>query len=309
MGLADHSLDKTSRNALHAYTLHMKSLDQDNASLSQFFAQHATVAVLTGAGISAASGIPTYRDDKGCWRHSEPIKHQEFIADPERRKRYWARSMRGWPAVRDARPNAAHRALATLERSGQVSTVITQNVDRLHQRAGSQRVIDLHGRLDRVQCLDCGDLQCREQLQQRLTAMNTLAITGVTASARPDGDADLPDALVEKIQIPDCTVCGGVLMPDVVFFGGTVPRPRVSTCMQAVDDADALLVVGSSLQVYSGFRFCRRAAETGKTLAIINPGVTRADDLAAVKWRSDCGALLTELTRGLHLSYAHGNPS
>ncbi len=287
----------------------MNSLDQERASLGRFFQGHAQVVVLTGAGISAASGIPTYRDDKGRWRHSEPIKHQEFIADPERRRRYWARSMRGWPAVRDARPNAAHRALAALERSGRVGTLITQNVDRLHQQAGSHRVIDLHGRLDRVRCLDCGAHQCREALQQQLTAMNPLAASAPPAKARPDGDADLPDALVEKIQVPDCKACGGVLMPDVVFFGGTVPRPRVQTCMQAVDEADALLVVGCSLQVFSGYRFCRRAAEAGKTVAIINPGITRADDLADVKWRVDCGALLANFNHHLSPACVPGNPS
>jgi NAD-dependent SIR2 family protein deacetylase len=277
--------------------------------LGRFFQQHPRVLVLSGAGISAASGIPTYRDARGRWLHSEPIKHQEFISQPMRRKRYWARSMRGWPQVRDATPNAAHVALAALESAGHVSSLITQNVDRLHQRAGSRQVIDLHGRLDRVECLGCGEFQCRNILQQQLTAMNPATASGPSAHPRPDGDADLPDDVVDKIHVPDCPDCGGVLMPDVVFFGGTVPRARVDACMQALDDADALLAVGSSLQVFSGFRFCRRAAETGKPIGIINPGITRADDLASVKWRTDCSAILQGLTRHLCPSFFAGSPS
>ena len=248
------------------------------------------IVVLTGAGISLAGGIPTYRDQDGVWRHSEPIKHQEFLREPRRRQRYWARSMRGWPAVRDATPTAAHSALAQLERSGRVDLLITQNVDRLHQRAGSERVVDLHGRLDRVQCLDCGAMTSRDAVQEQLLHHNGLL--PVAASARPDGDADLPEHLERDFVVPLCPQCAGTVMPDVVFFGGTVPRPRVEYCMQALERADGLLVVGSSLQVFSGFRFCRRASESGVPIAILNPGKTRADALAGLKLDADCQSLL-----------------
>jgi NAD-dependent SIR2 family protein deacetylase len=287
----------------------MTSLDHATDSLRRFLGRHRRVVALTGAGISAASGIPTYRDRQGRWLHNEPIKHQEFLGDPRKRKRYWARSMRGWPAVRDAAPNPAHRALAALERAGHVSAVITQNVDRLHQRAGSQQVIDLHGRLDRVRCLGCDTLHCREAVQRELRRLNPARVHQVVSPARPDGDADLPDELVATFRVPACPDCNGVLMPDVVFFGGTVPRERVNSCMQLLADADALLTVGSSLQVFSGFRFCRRAAETAKPIAIINPGTTRADDLAALKLEMECGDILAGITRHLHPSSAHGNPS
>ena len=305
----DHRQTITSLTGIPAYNPPMDSLDQEALALARFFRQHPRIVALTGAGISAASGIPTYRDNHGRWLHSEPIKHQEFVTEPARRKRYWARSMRGWPRVRDALPNQAHRALARLENAGHIGTVITQNVDRLHQRAGSRHVIDLHGRLDRVQCLDCGEFQCRNQLQEELTASNPAGIRNVATPARPDGDADLTDTMIENVKVPECPECGGVLMPDVVFFGGTVPRQRVDTCMAAVEEADALLVIGSSLQVFSGFRFCRRAAQADKTIASLNPGMTRADDLATMKWQNDCGALLSRVSQQLSPSSAPDNPS
>ena len=269
----------------------MSKLAKDIEALDEFLASHTRITVLTGAGISLASGIPTYRDKAGHWRHSEPIKHQEFLAESDRRRRYWARSMRGWPAVRDARPTAAHRALAILERRGHIDTIITQNVDRLHQRAGCARVIDLHGRLDRVQCLDCNGFHCRERIQQQLVRGND-SVRAATA-ARPDGDADLPADVERQFKVPACSACGGTLMPDVVFFGGTVPRSRVQACTDAVERSDALLAVGSSLQVFSGFRFCRQAQRLGKPLAVLNPGITRADDIAQLKVSADCQALLT----------------
>jgi NAD-dependent SIR2 family protein deacetylase len=266
------------------------------AELGKFFADHRKVVVITGAGISASSGIPTYRDHRGVWRHSEPIKHQEFVTEHRQRQRYWARSLQGWPAVRDARPNAAHLALATLERQGRVSRLITQNVDRLHQRAGSISVVDLHGRLDQVRCLRCNASFAREHIQQRLLQSNPgvaeAAARPIAARLRPDGDADAADGLVQQFSVPGCEQCTGTLIPDVVFFGGAVPRQRVQSCMEAVERSDAVLAVGSSLQVYSGFRFCRHAVEQGKTLAIINPGTTRADPLASLKLRSACEPLL-----------------
>jgi len=263
-------------------------------SLRNFVANHRRLVVITGAGISISSGIPAYRDEEGTWQHSAPITHQEFISDIARRRRYWSRSLLGWPAVRDARPNAAHRALAQLEQLGHVDLLITQNVDRLHQRAGSSAVVDLHGRLDRVRCLACCDLVSREVIQQRLLRANASQETR-TAGARPDGDADVEGEWVARLAVPECARCGGTLIPDVVFFGGTVPGERVQACADAIADADALLVVGSSLQVYSGFRFCRLARKLDKPIALINPGLTRADPLADLKLLSECEPLLSAL--------------
>ncbi|MEH6582483.1 MAG: NAD-dependent protein deacetylase [Halioglobus sp.] len=259
-------------------------------SLEAFLASNPRIVVLTGAGISVASGIPTYRDREGIWRHSKPVQHQEFMTQPGRRQRYWARSMRGWPAVRDAQPTRAHSALANLEHCGQIDTVITQNVDRLHQRSGSKRVVDLHGRLDRVRCLDCEAMHCRDLIQKQLSLDN--ASFEEASATRPDGDADLPPELEVNFRVPDCNACGGTLMPDVVFFGGSVPKSRVETCIEAITRADALLSIGSSLQVFSGFRFCRLANELGKPVAIINPGKTRADEIAQLKIQVDCQKLL-----------------
>ncbi|PLW70719.1 NAD-dependent protein deacetylase [Pseudohalioglobus lutimaris] len=258
--------------------------------LQDFLTDHPRISVLTGAGISLAGGIPTYRDAAGTWQHSEPVQHQEFLHEAGRRQRYWARSMRGWPPVRDAQPTAAHAALAALERRGHIELLITQNVDRLHQRAGSKRVVDLHGRLDQVICLDCGRTHCRNRVQEQLIHDNPQHCTA--AIPRPDGDADLPEAVERRFVVPTCPDCSGTLMPDVVFFGGTVPGARVQACMDAVERADALLVVGSSLQVFSGFRFCRYASELGRPIAILNPGKTRGDGLADLKLESDCQALL-----------------
>jgi len=264
------------------------------SALSRFLETHPRLVVLSGAGLGIASGIPAYRDRAGVWQHSRPITHQEFVSEPERRQRYWARSLLGWPTMRDARPNAGHLALARLERQGHIDLLITQNVDRLHQRAGSAKVIDLHGRLDQVRCLGCASTVSREVVQQRLLRDNPHS-PGQAARPRPDGDAEPAAELVAQIRIPACAVCGGTLMPDVVFFGGTVPRERVEACNGAIAGADALLVVGSSLQVYSGFRFCRLASELGKPIAIINPGITRGDSLASLKLAADCEPLLTAL--------------
>jgi len=269
------------------------NIASDIERLATFIADHPRVTVLTGAGISLAAGIPTYRNGAGHWQHSAPIQQREFLSIPARRRRYWARSMLGWPAVANATPTAAHRALAKLEERGHVDTVITQNVDRLHQRAGSRRVIDLHGRLDRVLCLDCDTLHDRHTMQAWLYEQN--GALAAQAAIRPDGDAELPAALEDDFRVPGCGACGGTLMPDVVFFGANVPRPRVEDCNGAVARADALLVVGSSLQVFSGFRFCRLALELGKPLALVNPGVTRADHMAQLKLAADCQTLLPAL--------------
>ncbi len=248
--------------------------------------------VLGGAGLSAATGIPTYRDRSGNWLHSNPIQHREFLEDSAQRRRYWARSYYGWPAVAAAEPTAAHRALATLEQRGVINLIISQNVDRLHQRAGSRAVIDLHGRLDRVHCLDCGQILDRNRVQDQLRADNP-GLPSLDGPSRPDGDADIGPAAVAAVSVPHCA-CGGILKPSVVFFGGSVPKERVRQCEQAVEQADGLLVAGSSAQVFSGFRFCRLAAKLGKALVVLNPGQTRADPLATSHLRGDCQTLLPQ---------------
>ncbi len=263
-------------------------------ALTDITRQYPRLMAITGAGISAGSGIPTYRDDKGNWQSREPIQHQQFIDDEFQRQRYWSRSAVGWPAVGKAQPNKAHYALQQLERSGLISLLVTQNVDRLHQQAGHQQVIDLHGRIDQVVCLSCQQTEPRDHLQTRLMESNPI-LTELNAALRPDGDADVNDLLISDITCPVCLECGGVLMPDVVFFGGVVPKSRQEAAMQGLEKADALVVVGSSLVVFSGYRFCKVARELGKPIVIINRGKTRADELATLKIDQDCGEVLTWL--------------
>ncbi|WOJ94197.1 NAD-dependent protein deacetylase [Congregibacter variabilis] len=258
--------------------------DPDRKCLNEI-AEALPALVLTGAGVSVATGIPTYRNEAGTWLRSDPITHQEFLKDPRQRQRYWGRSLLGWPAVRDARPATAHRILAQMEAIGAITHIVTQNVDRLHQRAGSAKVTDLHGRLDRAVCLDCKTFISRDQLQSDLLRLNP-GITRTTVSARPDGDADLADGIVDSVTVPCCKQCKGTLMPDVVFFGGSIPNERVLEGKLALERARCLLVVGSSLQVYSGYRFCKWARDSNKPIFLINPGLTRADDMAT-KWRID----------------------
>ncbi len=254
--------------------------------------------VITGAGISAASGIPTYRDDSGAWLRSDPVQHQDFVESAATRRRYWARSMVGWPLVADARPNSAHHALAQLEAQGKMALLVTQNVDRLHQQAGHRRVIDLHGRLDRVRCRCCRRLLSRSGLQQRLLALNP-GFHAICATARPDGDAEIDAEQLQDFNVPACCHCGGVLMPDVVFFGGSVPRRRVANINALLHQSEAVVVAGSSLAVFSGFRFCRLARELGKPLIVINRGSTRADSIATLKLPLDCGSALQQLAARL----------
>ena len=275
----------------------MSSFDTHLETLQSFVQGNSRILVLTGAGISAAAGIPTYRDKQGIWRFSEPIKHQQFLNDENTRKRYWARSFRGWPAIRDATPTSAHEALAALQQQGLVETVITQNVDGLHQRAGSNNVVDLHGNLDEVYCLDCGACHERHAIQMQMQSNNTAA--AYLATPRPDGDVDLTPEQEQRFNLPRCTTCNGALKPDVVFFGGSIPKDRVKACDAALMRADALLTIGSSLQVFSGFRFCRQAKALGKPLAVINPGPTRADTLEPVLLPADCQSLLPALVQQL----------
>lgn len=285
-------------------TVFTASIAQKRTSLNKlldFIGNNPRLLVITGAGLSAQSGIPTYRDDAGTWQHSEPIQHQDFLAKPRVRKHYWARSMIGWRYIEQALPNPAHFALAELEHAGHITLLATQNVDRLHQRAGHQQVVDLHGRVDRVVCLDCGSKTARSDLQRILKLLNP-GLSGRAIRPLPDGDADLPQDRVHDFVVPDCTACGGTLMPDVVFYGGSVPRQRVAQISEALEQADGLLAAGSSLMVFSAYRFCKLAAETGKPLAILNRGRTRADELAGLKIGGDCARELTALCDALQTS-------
>ena len=286
--------------------------DEAGRAVEAFVGRHRRLLVLTGAGISTAAGIPDYRDADGRWKGAAPMSWQAFSSSAQARQRYWARSLVGWTRMAGARPTLAHRALARLETIGRCRLLVTQNVDGLHAHAGSRAVVDLHGRLDRIVCLDCGRIEDRAAFQQRLTTANPAwpwlperlggapAPSGPSlppapsdrrspaamASSRPDGDADL-DSLdgidYAHFSVPACQACGGVLKPDVVFFGDAVPRERVARANAALDEADGVLIVGSSLTVFSGWRFARDAAARDLPIAAINLGATRADPLLALK--------------------------
>jgi NAD-dependent SIR2 family protein deacetylase len=256
------------------------------------------VTVLTGAGCSTESGIPDYRGPGTRARARSPIQHREFMTKPEVRARYWARSLLGWPHFSAARPNAAHHALAGLERDGHVLGLITQNVDRLHHAAGSQRVIELHGALARVRCLGCGELEPRAELQERLHALNP-GFAERMVELRPDGDAELSVDVVRAFQVPDCTRCHGTLKPDVVFFGDNVAPPIVEAAFTLLEEADALLVVGSSLAIYSGFRFIQRAADRHMPIGLLNIGECRGAELADVHVQARAGDVLPAVAAAL----------
>lgn len=266
-------------------------------TLATFVSRSDRLLVLTGAGISTASGIPGYRDAEGNWQRKPPVTHQEFMGSATVRKRYWARSMLGWPMMRGARPNPAHAALAALERQGRVAQLVTQNVDGLHTAAGSSRVIELHGRLREVRCTQCGNLHPRISMQTWLESANP-AFADHSAAVAPDGDADL-DADFDAFEVPDCPACEGILKPDVVFYGDSVPKPRADAAMAAASDADAVLVVGSTLMVRSSYKLCEAAHTAGKPIVAINIGRTRADPLLSLKLQEDCGSALAALTAAL----------
>jgi NAD-dependent SIR2 family protein deacetylase len=260
-------------------------------ALGEFVGRHERLFVLTGAGCSTESGIPDYRDADGCWKRARPVLFQSFVEDASTRQRYWARSLIGWRLFGRAKPNDAHRALAELERQGKVNLLVTQNVDRLHQAAGSRHVVDLHGRLDRVRCLGCQAELSRSAFQQRLLALNP-RWSELEAIAAPDGDADLERVEFTRFVVPNCDFCGGLLKPDVVFFGESVPRARVAAAMSALAEADAMLVVGSSLMVLSGYRFARAMVAQGKPVAAVNMGRTRADAELSLKIAEPCSRAL-----------------
>jgi NAD-dependent SIR2 family protein deacetylase len=261
-------------------------------ALSDFVERHPRLLVLTGAGCSTASGIPDYRDAHGEWKRTPPVMLQRFLADDDTRRRYWARSLVGFRRMAGARPNDAHRALAALEGQGRIELLVTQNVDGLHQAAGSRQVVDLHGRVDVVRCMNCEQRVSRAAVQEELIRRNPWFGACEVGSA-PDGDADLEEADFSAFDVPACASCGGLLKPDVVFFGEGVPKERVEQTLAALNRADAMLIVGSSLMVYSGYRFAHATAAAGKPIAAINLGRTRADDLLALKVAEDCGAVLS----------------
>jgi NAD-dependent SIR2 family protein deacetylase len=261
--------------------------------LAQLLAGRKVVA-LTGAGMSTDSGIPDYRGPDSVPR--SPMTYSEFRSGEAARQRYWARSHVGWQHLHRADPNAGHLALAALERAGVVTALITQNVDGLHEAAGSRAVVDLHGRISAVICLDCREGTTRERLHERLEAANPGFGPDVAPSIAPDGDAVLGS--VDGFVVVPCDSCGGVLKPDVVFFGENVPRERVDLCYSLVDEAEALLVAGSSLTVMSGLRFVRHAHRRGIPVAIVNRGATRGDDLATLRVDAGCSEVLTALATG-----------
>jgi NAD-dependent SIR2 family protein deacetylase len=260
-------------------------------SLRDFVDRHQRLFVLTGAGCSTNSGIPDYRDIDGKWKRQPPVTYQAFMTEEATRQRYWARSLIGWQRFGRARPNAAHRALARLEAMGRSELVLTQNVDRLHQAAGNDRVIDLHGRLDLVRCMGCGRKTARDELQDQLTRLNPGWLS-LDAADAPDGDAGLDAVDFSVFTVPACQACDGVLKPDVVFFGENVPRSFVDAAAGHLGQADGMLIVGSSLMVYSGFRFVQMASHAGIPIAAVNLGRTRADEMLVLKVEESCETAL-----------------
>ncbi|MFE2142256.1 NAD-dependent protein deacetylase [Streptomyces sp. NPDC059456] len=258
------------------------------------------VLVVSGAGLSTESGIPDYRSEGGSLRRHTPMTYQDFTGSAQARRRYWARSHLGWRTFARARPNAGHRAVAAFGRHGLLAGTITQNVDGLHRAAGSDGVVELHGGLDRVVCLSCGAVRPRRELATRLEEANPL-FEPVAAGINPDGDADLTDEQVGGFRVVPCTLCGGILKPDVVFFGEAVPPGRVERCRELVREAASLLVLGSSLTVMSGLRLVRQAAEAGKPVLIVNRDPTRGDQYAVTRVELPLGAALTAVAARLGL--------
>ncbi|GAA2590635.1 NAD-dependent protein deacetylase [Dactylosporangium fulvum] len=275
----------------------MVPVEQGVAALSEIVGR-GDVLVLSGAGLSTESGIPDYRGPTGMRRPATPMTYQTFTRDAAARRRYWARSHLGWRTIARAAPNAGHRAVGRLQRRGLLTGIITQNVDGLHQAGGADIVVELHGGLDRVICLDCGDLTARAELDARLTAVNA-GFDHVADGVNPDGDVELTDEQAAGFVTVGCVECGGMLKPDVVFFGESVPAPRVQACFDLVEKSAALVVLGSSLTVMSGRRFVVRAAKLGLPIAIVNQGPTKSDGLATLLIDAPLGAVLSAVTWSL----------
>ncbi|ODC04965.1 NAD-dependent deacetylase [Terasakiispira papahanaumokuakeensis] len=260
-------------------------------ALADFIRTHPRLLVITGAGVSTDSGIPDYRDHTGAWKRRAPVQHHDFMTHLSVRQRYWARALVGFSVMQQACSSPVHHALARLEQAGYIHQLITQNVDQLHQRAGSRRVIDLHGRADVVCCMNCGHRMMRYALHEQMAACNP-DFAAMTATVAPDGDADLEDVDFSSFQVVNCARCGGLFKPDVVFYGDVVPVARARQAREALDNAEALLTLGTSLMVYSGYRFCRLAHERGLPIASLNLGVTRADALLSLKLNAPLAPVL-----------------
>ena len=255
--------------------------------LRDFVDRHQRLFVLTGAGCSTSSGIPDYRDTDGNWKRTQPVTFQAFMGEELTRQRYWARSLIGWQRFGQARPNDAHHALVRLEQLGKCEVLLTQNVDRLHQAAGSRKVIDLHGRLDLVRCMGCERRIQRDEFQHKMGRLNT-GWLDLDAAIAPDGDADLECVDFASFVVPACEICGGIFKPDVVFFGENVPREFVDAALGHLQKADAMLIAGSSLMVYSGFRFVQAAVRAQIPIGAVNLGRTRADEFLSLKVEERC---------------------
>jgi len=271
--------------------------EQAGELLAGFIRRHPRLVILTGAGVSTDSGIPDYRDGEGSWKRKQPVQHGEFMVSLHARQRYWGRSLIGWPIIRNAAPNPAHQQIAELEERGHSNLLVTQNVDRLHQKAGSLAAMDLHGRADEVVCMTCGSRSSRDRVHERCASLNP-GFSDYSAIVAPDGDADL-ELDFSRFEIADCDHCGGILKPDVVFFGDYVPKQRVYSALDTLKASDGLLVIGSSLMVYSGFRFCRYAREWSKPMATLNLGRTRADSLVDLKLNARISETLKHLLEEL----------
>lgn len=276
----------------------MKDRREALGELAKALRARRNLVAITGAGISTDSGIPDYRDADGNWKRRAPVMFRDFVETIAVRRRYWARSMSGWPSFEAARPAVAHQTLAALEGNGRLCAIVTQNVDDLHRRAGSRNVIDLHGRLSRVRCLDCGRRSPRTLLQQELLRSNP-DFHSRTAGLAPDGDADLDEADYAAFNVPTCLKCGGLLKPDVTFYGETIPPERSHRAEAAVAQADVILVIGSSLMVFSAYRLVRNAARAGIPVYALNLGRTRADELLAGKIAAPAGDALRVLAAEL----------
>ncbi|EDW53052.1 NAD-dependent protein deacylase Sirt4 [Drosophila sechellia] len=277
--------------------LHKPVVEDDIKRLEDFLLSKPNVLVLTGAGISTESGIPDYRSEGvGLYARSnhKPVQHMEFVKSSAVRKRYWARNFVGWPKFSATQPNATHHALARFEREERVQAVVTQNVDRLHTKAGSRNVVEVHGSGYVVKCLSCEYRIDRHDFQSILASLNP-AFKDAPDMIRPDGDVEIPLEYIENFRIPECTQCGGDLKPEIVFFGDSVPRPRVDQIAGMVYNSDGLLVLGSSLLVFSGYRVVLQTKDLKLPVAIVNIGETRADHLADIKISAKCGDVIPKL--------------
>jgi len=279
---------------------------EDIDRTAAFFKGYSNIFCLTGAGCSLASGIPTYRGNNGDWQGRQPINHSDFLSKPATRQRYWARSFLGWPTMSCAQPNAAHIAITWLFNQKHLSKVLTQNVDDLHEKSGLSNVQHLHGDLNFVSCLDCSSRVSRIDVQSQLSALNP-GLRGLTQPlrSRPDGDAEVSEAFIRGFKVPICQNCGGDLKPQVVFFGDRVPPDIVASSFAALKAADALLVIGSSLKIFSGYRFCREAFQQQKPIMIINPGWTRGDPQASLKIAEPAEVFLPRLVERLAHASQH----